>query len=78
MAPLYGRRLAASMTRRVNACDGPSGAACRRRRAEVVIEPADTEWGNHRCRVRDLEGYEWSFGTHRPGEPQDWSADDPG
>lgn len=44
--------------------------------AEPVIEPTDTEWGNHRCRVRDLEGYEWTFGTHRPGEPQDWSDDD--
>ena len=40
--------------------------------AEVVFEPTETEWGNYRCRVRDLEGYEWTFGTHKPGEPQDW------
>lgn len=38
-----------------------------------VIAPADTEWGNYRCRVRDIEGYEWTFGTYKPGEPQDWS-----
>lgn len=44
--------------------------------AVVVIEPTDTEWGNYRCRVRDLEGYEWTFGTHKPGEPQEWSQDE--
>lgn len=39
-----------------------------------VWEPGTTEWGNYRCRVVDPEGFEWSFGTHRPGEPQDdWS-----
>jgi uncharacterized glyoxalase superfamily protein PhnB len=26
-----------------------------------------TEWGTERARVLDLEGYEWSFGTHEPG-----------
>lgn len=42
--------------------------------ATGVWEPATTEWGNYRCRVLDPEGFEWSFGTHRPGEPQgDWS-----
>ena len=35
--------------------------------ATAVIEPAETEWGNYRCRVRDLEGYEWTFGTVQPG-----------
>lgn len=40
--------------------------------AVVVFEPHDTEWGNYRCRVRDLEGYEWTFGTYKPGEPQQW------
>lgn len=38
--------------------------------ATVVWEPADTQWGNYRCRVVDPEGYEWTFGTHRPGEPR--------
>ena len=38
--------------------------------AVPVWKPENTEWGNYRCRVRDPEGYEWSFGTHRPGEPQ--------
>jgi uncharacterized glyoxalase superfamily protein PhnB len=37
--------------------------------ATVVWEPAATEWGNYRCRVLDPEGFEWTFGTHRPGEP---------
>ena len=43
--------------------------------AEVIWEPGTTEWGNYRCRVADLEGYEWTFGTHRPGEPvtDEWS-----
>lgn len=44
--------------------------------AAVVFEPADTDWGNYRCRVRDLEGYEWTFGTYKPGEPQEWAGDD--
>jgi len=38
--------------------------------ATTVWKPEDTEWGNYRCRVDDLEGYEWTFGTHIPGEPQ--------
>ncbi|MFC8679959.1 VOC family protein [Microbacterium ureisolvens] len=44
--------------------------------AVAVIEPTDTEWGNHRCRVRDPEGYEWTFGTHKPGVPAEWSDAD--
>ncbi|MBB4909228.1 VOC family protein [Actinophytocola algeriensis] len=41
--------------------------------AVPVWKPENTEWGNYRCRIRDLEGYEWSFGTHKPGEPsEDW------
>ncbi|GAB3209892.1 VOC family protein [Marinactinospora endophytica] len=45
--------------------------------AEVIWEPADTEWGNYRCRVADIEGYEWTFGVHRPGEPVsgEWDQD---
>ncbi|WP_191257073.1 VOC family protein [Amycolatopsis oliviviridis] len=42
--------------------------------ATTVWKPENTEWGNYRFRVDDLEGYEWTFGTHIPGEPQtDWS-----
>jgi uncharacterized glyoxalase superfamily protein PhnB len=41
--------------------------------AEVVWKVGETEWGNYRFRVLDPEGFEWTFGTHRPGEPQgDW------
>lgn len=41
-----------------------------------VWGPALTEWENYRCRMRDLEGREWTFGTHIPGEPAaDWSDD---
>jgi len=36
--------------------------------AETVWEPAETEW-NYRFRVADPEGFEWSFGTYRPGVP---------
>ena len=35
--------------------------------AEVVYPPEDTEFGTRRYRALDLEGYEWSFGTYRPG-----------
>ncbi|MBB5953537.1 putative glyoxalase superfamily protein PhnB [Saccharothrix tamanrassetensis] len=38
----------------------------------TVWEPASTEWGNYRFRVIDPEGFEWTFGTHRPGQPQQW------
>lgn len=43
--------------------------------AVPVWEPAGTEWGNYRFRVLDPEGFEWTFGIHRPGEPVtgDWS-----
>jgi uncharacterized glyoxalase superfamily protein PhnB len=40
--------------------------------AAPVWKPEETQWGNYRCRVRDLEGYEWTFGTHKPGEPAQW------
>lgn len=36
--------------------------------ATVVWEAGGSEWGNYRCRVLDLEGYEWTFGTLHPGE----------
>jgi uncharacterized glyoxalase superfamily protein PhnB len=36
--------------------------------AESVWEPELSKWGNYRCRVADPEGYEWTFGTHRPGQ----------
>jgi uncharacterized glyoxalase superfamily protein PhnB len=35
--------------------------------ARVVYPPGDTEWGTRRYRVLDPEGYEWSFGSYRPG-----------
>ncbi|MFB9906364.1 VOC family protein [Allokutzneria oryzae] len=35
--------------------------------ATVVWKPEATEWGNYRFRVLDPEGYEWTFGIHRPG-----------
>ena len=35
--------------------------------ATPVWEPRSTEWGNYQSRVLDPEGFEWSFGTHRPG-----------
>lgn len=40
--------------------------------ATVVWEPAGNEWGSYRCRALDIEGYEWSFATHKLGEPQAW------
>ncbi|WP_432942898.1 VOC family protein [Kribbella sp. CA-253562] len=40
--------------------------------AESIWAPGDTEWGNYRFRVVDPEGYEWTFGTHVPGQPQAW------
>ena len=40
--------------------------------ATGIWEPSGTEWGNYRCRVLDPEGFEWTFGTHRPGAPQEW------
>jgi hypothetical protein len=49
--------------------------------ADVVWEPGPTEWGKYRFRVVDPEAYEWTFGTHKPGEPaadwsdQEWDAD---
>jgi uncharacterized glyoxalase superfamily protein PhnB len=35
--------------------------------ARIVYEPQDTEFGTRRYRALDPEGYEWSFGTYRPG-----------
>ncbi|MEU3271497.1 VOC family protein [Saccharomonospora sp. NPDC006951] len=40
--------------------------------ATVVWKPEGNEWGNYRCRVEDPEGFEWTFGTYRPGLPQGW------
>lgn len=28
--------------------------------------PQDTFWGDRFCMLRDIEGYEWSFATHKP------------
>jgi uncharacterized glyoxalase superfamily protein PhnB len=35
--------------------------------ARIVYGPEDTEFGTRRYRALDLDGYEWSFGTYRPG-----------
>ncbi len=34
--------------------------------AVIVYPPEDTEFGTRRYRAKDLEGYEWSFGTYQP------------
>lgn len=39
----------------------------------TVLWTLDTnEWGNHRFRVLDPEGFEWTVGTFKPGLPQKW------
>ena len=38
------------------------------RGATGVWKPESTEW-NHRCRVVDPQGVEWTVGTYRPGNP---------
>ncbi len=43
--------------------------------ARVIAEPTVSEWGNHSFRVLDVEGYEWTFGTYRPGQARDWAGD---
>jgi uncharacterized glyoxalase superfamily protein PhnB len=35
--------------------------------ADVVYGPEETEWGTKRARFRDLDGHEWSIGSHEPG-----------
>ncbi len=45
-------------------------AHCERARAagaEIVLAPEDTDFGTRQYRARDLDGYEWSFGSYRPG-----------
>ena len=34
--------------------------------AEIVMEPADQDYGSRDYSCRDLEGNLWSFGTYRP------------
>jgi uncharacterized glyoxalase superfamily protein PhnB len=46
--------------------------------ATGVWQPEHTKWGNYRCRIVDPEGFEWTFGVHRPGEPADGDWDDSG
>ena len=36
--------------------------------ATIVYPPEQTEFGTRRYRALDPEGYEWSFGTYRPGD----------
>jgi len=33
---------------------------------DIVYPPEDTGFGTRRYRARDLEGYEWSFGSYQP------------
>ena len=37
--------------------------------AEILIEPAEEDYGGSSYTVRDLEGYIWSFGSYDPWEP---------
>jgi uncharacterized glyoxalase superfamily protein PhnB len=37
--------------------------------AEIIRQPADTDYGSHEFAARDPEGNLWSFGTYR-GEPR--------
>ncbi|MEU8297376.1 VOC family protein [Micromonospora sp. NPDC048909] len=34
--------------------------------AEIIREPADTDYGSRDYAARDLDGNVWSFGTYRP------------
>lgn len=40
--------------------------------ARILLEPGTTPWGNYRFEVLDPEGYQWSVGSYRPGQP--WEA----
>lgn len=33
--------------------------------AEILSEPEDTFWGDRMCRLKDLNGYTWSFATNK-------------
>ena len=47
-------------------------AHCERARkagAEILIEPAEQDYGGSSYTARDLEGYIWSFGSYDPWEP---------
>ena len=37
--------------------------------AEVVRELTDQDYGGASYTAKDLEGYEWSFGSYYPGDP---------
>jgi uncharacterized glyoxalase superfamily protein PhnB len=39
--------------------------------ALIVYPPEDSEWWTRRYRVLGSEGYEWSFGSYRPGTTGD-------
>jgi uncharacterized glyoxalase superfamily protein PhnB len=48
-------------------------AHCERARdagADILREPADTDYGSREYAARDLEGNVWSFGTYRPTTTQ--------
>ena len=41
----------------------------RRAGAEILIEPAEQDYGGSSYTARDLEGYIWNFGSYDPWEP---------
>jgi uncharacterized glyoxalase superfamily protein PhnB len=65
-APLQGTSVGQGVYVHLENLDGHHERA-RSAAARVVYPPEDTEWGTRRYRVRDPEGYEWSFGNYRPG-----------
>ena len=42
------------------------GAGLDARGGQLVYPPEETEFGTRRYRLRDPEGFEWSFGTYQP------------
>jgi len=34
--------------------------------ANIIKPPYDTDYGSHDFRAIDLDGYPWTFGTHKP------------
>ena len=38
--------------------------------AEIVRELTNQDYGGASYTAKDLEGYEWSFGSYYPGDPE--------
>jgi uncharacterized glyoxalase superfamily protein PhnB len=60
----HGTYIAFDTPAEVDAVFAKATAAC----AEPIWKPDLSGWGHYRCRVADPEGYEWTFGTHHPGQ----------